>query len=177
MDIYATHLPVLKEIGRVVPIMNVLELGAGSYSTAAFCSGDFPAIRWIDSYETDWGWYNQLRKVIVHSALTLNYSNIPLAQVVASIDISVYDLIFIDDGKSKEERVNTILAVMRKKPNSLIVIHDFEQIEYQRAAVTSLPSWCWSYTTLTPHTGLVVPYEKYDLIDDVILALKLERMW
>lgn len=177
MDIYATHLPVLKEIGRLFPIMNVLELGAGSYSTASFCSGDFPTVRRVDSYETDKGWYESLAKTIIHPALSLVHSVRPLAEVVPGLDLNLYDLIFVDDGQSKQERVNTIVAVTEKRPKGIIVIHDFEQPEYQNAVCSHLPSWCWSYTKLTPNTGVIVPLSEFIQINVLVDRLELARLW
>lgn len=148
MDIYSTHLPVLEKLGEVVPLNVVLELGAGQYSSPALCA----IAKNVVSYETDPGWFASIIKIAPPN-LRLWFSSIPLAQVVATLWINEYDLIFIDDGHSVEERVNTIVAVAVMNPAGLVVMHDYENRTYQIAS----ESWerCLVYTQYSPHTAIL----------------------
>lgn len=133
---YATHLPVLIGIGRRRRITAVLELGCGHYSTRTFLNQKvFPDLNVLDSYETDDSWATALEDVTNDCRAKIHLVPAPVADVIESIDLHTYDLIFVDDSTSEQDRVATILALsQRKPPDSLVVIHDFEVQSYFDAA-------------------------------------------
>ena len=61
-DPYATHLPVLREIGAMRPIRRVLEFGAGMYSTPLFLDRTaYPDLEVLVSVEDDWEWLQRIK--------------------------------------------------------------------------------------------------------------------
>jgi hypothetical protein len=134
---YATHLPVLRRLFNAVEIAKVLEYGGGLYSTRWFLRQPILSL-W--TVETDTYWATEV------STDDLRHS------VVASPPPVKSDLIFIDDGLSAIERAATIRRVSAERPNALVVIHDFEQPEYQDAAAFDHRV---TFSRRTPWTGVM----------------------
>jgi len=132
---YATHLPVLIGLGKRMRINSVLELGCGHYSTRTFLNTKtFADLKVLDSYETDDNWATALKDVTTDARANIHVVPAPMADVIDHIDLHAYDLIFVDDSTSEQDRVATIRALARRKPpDSLIVIHDFEVQSYSDA--------------------------------------------
>ena len=134
----------LQAIGEQLCVESVLEMGSGKYSTPTFIDREtFPDMILLDVVETDPSYWHSLEahddpRLMIHRKL-------PEAWIVH------YDLIFIDDGKSVDERVETIRTVAQVRPTGLVVIHDFEQPAYHDAADFD---WVVIYDDLTPHTAL-----------------------
>jgi hypothetical protein len=60
---FATHIPILIGIARILPIRHVLELGCGTYSTLTFLNRTaLPDLIGLDSLETDLAWAERLRR-------------------------------------------------------------------------------------------------------------------
>ena len=135
-DPYATHLPLLKVIGFIFSVRNVLELGSGLYSTPLFCNPVyFSEIVKVQSYETDRAWAKKVRAFLMdNDILHLQHSTVPLAEVIPFLDLNAFDLIFVDDGHSLAERKATIQAVTEWHPFNLVLMHDYEQPAYQEAS-------------------------------------------
>ncbi len=132
LDPYATHLPVLRALGRHLPIRSVLEFGAGLYSTCEFLNrGSFPHLDSLVSIEDDAGWRKRMADFIDDPRWIC-----PLVPPIDGLLESPvgFDLIFIDDGLQVSERVLTIKAVAEASVPCIVVIHDFEQMAYQQAA-------------------------------------------
>jgi predicted O-methyltransferase YrrM len=153
---YATHLPVLVGLAKATTIRSVLELGTGQYSTTTFLNRRiFSDLEILHSYENDVSWANSMRRVTeADSRATLNVVNGSIAAAMSGLDITDYDLVFVDDSLSADERVKTINTLRDSQPEiSIIVIHDFEVPQYVQAA------WAFrhrfAFKAYNPETGVV----------------------
>jgi hypothetical protein len=137
-----------------------LELGSGPFSTGLFLNQRvFPSLERLESYEDDPSW----------AAIVLdqvgNDSRLDLRQVADVTDavplrIEEFDLVFIDDSQTSPERAETISRVAAIRPQSLVVIHDFETRAYRREARKF--DNCLVSDTFTPQVGLVWNDRKTD---------------
>lgn len=147
-DPYATHLPVLQAIGAKLPIKRVLELGCGPYSTPTFLDVNvYPELEVLTAVEGYANYREWARQVFDEDKrLTiLSVEGFRLHQTTG------YDLILVDNGRSKFERIQAIKLVSGLYPEDvLVIIHDFEQDEYQQAADFD---WVEIYKELTPWTA------------------------
>ena len=153
---YATHIPVLIGLARLRPITSVLELGAGHYSTKIFLNRrTFPDLRVLDSYETDQNWRHAISDVTnTDSRASLHFVDGSMATALKAIDLETYDLVFVDDSESADERVKTIKALCARRPqSSLVVIHDYEVPEYIKGA--QVFRYRFSFRAFNPETGVV----------------------
>jgi hypothetical protein len=153
---FATHLPVLAGLGRLFDIRRVLELGAGEHSTLTFLNKDvFPNVEEVRSLETDQVWRNSVAAMANgDDRLCITVTDGPMRDAVAKLDISSFDLIFIDDSLTAADRAATIRQVAEMcGDRSLIAIHDFEVPQYRAAASRFLNRF--ACTALNPQTGLV----------------------
>jgi predicted O-methyltransferase YrrM len=125
-DPYASHLPVLDELGETVEMRRVLELGPGLHSTAWFLRR--PELERLVSLETNEEWFT---RIPLHEKLTLRYvGDIPTA--LAEYDLTDFDLVFVDNGDTATEREPAIRAVL-SQPHPIVVIHDAEVPQYRAA--------------------------------------------
>jgi hypothetical protein len=152
---YATHIPVLMALARLIPIRRVLEFGSGNYSTRTFLNSKaFPDVSTVHSIENDREWAQQISDLLISDPrLQLIVIDSPMSLYVPTIFGWKYELIFIDDSLSAEERAATIKQVAQhSSPNSIIAIHDFEVLEYRRAS----RHWPhrFKFTGFTPHVGI-----------------------
>jgi hypothetical protein len=134
VDIYSTHLLVLKALGTLPTVRRVLELGAGLYSTPAFLDpAVYPHLQRMVSSEPNDEWRKRVHEAIGdHPTWTLTDTD-PL--LLAGFDgAGLYDLIFIDSGDVEADRIPVIRAVAAQKPAAIVVMHDFERHAYQQAA-------------------------------------------
>ena len=136
-EAFATHVPILAGLAARFRVERVLELGAGSFSTAVFLdSAVFPSLAHLDSIETDTEW----ARIVAERAggdprLTLRTTDEPVAQLVRALDLTGYDLILVDDSASLHQRRATVEAVAATvPPGPLVVIHDFEVDAYREAS-------------------------------------------
>jgi len=162
---YATHLPILRSLGAILPIKRVLEFGAGLYSTPTFLDRTvFPHLEKLISVEDDWEWLQRVKDYIgspqmrahwpdAWSRLSLRYGSPEKSMLW--VDTDDYDLIFIDSGRTIADRIPIIEAIAARKPSCVVVIHDFEQWDYQHAArgLTGLKI----YSDETPWTAVFMP--------------------
>lgn len=150
-DSYLTHIPVLIGISRAVKIRKVLELGCGPYSTLIFLDQDvFPALEQLDSIENCGDWAAKVLQMSKHDRrLSMRLVDGPIADRLGDVDLGEYDLVFVDDALSREERCRTIAAVGRR---SIVVIHDYDIRVYRRAARCFRRRY--RYTALYPNTGV-----------------------
>lgn len=150
-DDYGSHLPFLAWIGQHMrPISSVLELGAGKFSTPMWLNRDyFPQVESVVSVEHDERWLplvNDPRLRVVHTDVAL-YAE-------ALMDLSPYDLVFVDNGTCAEERVRAITAVLACTSVPLVVLHDWENESYRWAA---REGYSWVITDdATPQTALLL---------------------
>ena len=153
---YLTHIPILLAVARWRPLAAVLEFGCGDISTRALLDlRFFPALQRLESYENDAAWAERLRSSIgTEPRLNLHLVDGAIASSVNAIDLEQFDLIFIDDSMTGEERSATIRAVAAKRPRRAVVaVHDFEWLPYRVA------SRCfrhrYRFAGLNPNTGLL----------------------
>jgi hypothetical protein len=154
-DPFPTHLPVLYGIARLFEIRTVLELGAGEHSTLTFLNRRvFRAVEEVRSLETDPDWMNRVVALSTGDPrLNLSLTETTISEAVASIDISGYDLIFVDDSLESTARAATIQKIAAGCSRSaLVVIHDFEVPVYRSAARAF--SNRYTFTALNPCTGV-----------------------
>lgn len=143
-DPYASHLDVLK---RFRP-KRVLEFGAGNFSTSLFLSR--PHVEQLVSIEVDAEW----RERVKQSYAGVGRGRWDLRSTVGGVDVASFDLVFIDDGKTTADRVNTINWVLSRPGCPKVVIHDAEVPEYRKAI--GMRSHI-IYALRTPHTAVVLP--------------------
>lgn len=151
---YATHVPVLVGLSQVLRVQRVLELGAGQYSTLTFLDTNlFPELTRLDTFDTDTSWATQvLEWTKGDPRVTVRLTPDPMHQVVRGIDLSDYDLVFIDDSTTVRERAATIKCVAESQTVKLAVIHDFEIPEYRRSCKTFRNRY--EIRGLNPSTGV-----------------------
>jgi len=153
--LYSSHMPILIGLGRIMAPRRVLELGSGTISTPAFLDPVlFPSLECLDSVEDDPDWGETVsRHIGPHQKLRLHQvASVP--EWAATADLSVYDLVFIDDSRTIELREQTIRHVLgRVSPETVVVIHDFEMPPYQDAVPAGFERIAFS--SFHPMTGVV----------------------
>jgi hypothetical protein len=153
---YSTHVPILLAAARWWPVREVLEFGCGDFSTRAFLNRRcFKELERVESYENDPEWAERIRQELgADPRLRLHPVNGAIADSVSRINLEEFDLVFVDDSTSTAERSATIQAVAAKRPQRpVVVVHDFEQLEYRRAA--KLFKHRCRFTGLNPNTGVL----------------------
>jgi hypothetical protein len=153
---YATHVPVLIGLASLRRIERVLELGCGNYSTKTFLNrAAFPHLKELRSLENDPLWARTIAlDVAGDSRCTIAFTPDPIADGVATLDLDYFDLIFVDDSASSEQRTVTIETLSALHPqNPWLVIHDYEFPDYQRAAADFAHKF--TFNAYNPETGLV----------------------
>jgi hypothetical protein len=153
---YLTHIPILLQVARWRTLSSVLEFGCGEVSTRAFLDERyFPNLQQLVSYENDVNWAKRLQKLLGEDPrLELHLVNGAISSSVEAIDLERFDLVFIDDSVTGEERSATIRTVAAKRPRRpLVVIHDFEQVMYRVASRSFTHSY--RFSGLNPNTGLL----------------------
>ncbi len=152
---YATHLPILMAVGRLRPVRRVLELGCGRHSTLAFLNRmAFPDLVSLHSLEDDRTWAETISNEVGNDPrFNLMILNNSVASAVSSMDLSLYDLILVDDSANAAQRVDTIGHVLRNCPRQCIVaIHDYEVPQYRQVGRLTHH---FRFTCLCPNTGVL----------------------
>ncbi len=153
---FATHLPILIGMGRLVKVRKVVEFGCGPYSTPLFLNRlAFPYLQSLQSYENDAHWLSQIAALAGNDPrLTLTPVHGPMSSVIDQVEFQGADLVFVDDSHSVAQRALTIRAVgSHCHPLNLVIIHDYEQEAYREAARMFAHSF--SFTAMSPQTGIV----------------------
>jgi hypothetical protein len=153
---YATHVPVLIGLASLRRIERVLELGCGNYSTTTFLNrAAFPHLKELRSLENDPRWAKTMRLAVANDArCTIAFTRSPVAVAVSTLDLDYFDLIFVDDSATSEQRTATIRTLSALYPkNPWTLIHDFEYHDYQRAAAGFVHRFI--FNAYNPETGLV----------------------
>jgi predicted O-methyltransferase YrrM len=152
---YATHIPVLIGLSLLFDVERVLEFGCGQYSTLTFLNhGVFPKLKELKSLETDSEWLSRMaQETDGDSRVKFEHIRGRMCLAVSDIELDKYDLIFIDDSNTAEERSATISEIATNSAKTaIIVIHDFELPLYQQAAKPFAHSF--KFNSLNPHTGV-----------------------
>lgn len=153
---YTTHLPILLTTRFLRPVRRILELGAGEHSTLAFLDREcFPELEALVSLETDPRWAERVQELAAGDArLQLQVINGLMATAAAQQNLEQYDLLFLDDSRTVPDRTQTIATVTAMRPaRALVVIHDFEVLEYRYAALQFRRSF--RFTGINPAVGLL----------------------
>jgi predicted O-methyltransferase YrrM len=153
---YATHIPVLLSLAQAFKVEKVLELGCGKYSTLTFLnSAAFPALVSLESLETDPAWLDRIRMEAGHdSRLHPRFVSGAMSSAIEQIKLDDYNLIFVDDSTSGDERAATISAIAgQQSKRAVVVIHDFEVQAYRVAASAFRQQYILK--AFTPQTGVV----------------------
>jgi len=153
---YLTHIPVLLSLPSWIRVRNVLEFGCGDFSTRTFLDRQYyPELQRIDSYENDSTWATHIRQQFGGDArLSVRFVDGAICDTVHSLNLEQYDLVFIDDSATGEERSATIRAVALQCPKrAIVVVHDFEYYPYRRASAAFRHRF--RFTSLNPNTGLL----------------------
>lgn len=151
----ASHIPVFIGISKIIKIHKILELGSGNYSTPLFLDKQiFPDLEFVVSYENDILWYNEIKqKFLNEDRLKLKYCDALMKDIVKDLDISEFDLIFVDDSREAKLRSQTIECISKKINNkNFLAIHDFEVKAYKEATGTELKKF--KFDAIFPNTGL-----------------------
>lgn len=152
---YATHLPVLIGLAMLTRPRHVLELGGGLISTPALADKRiFPTVESLHTVEDNMDWARKVEAAVegVGHARVERTDSVP--ELADRMDLSQYDLIFIDDSDRDVDRARTIRAILsRCPPRANVVIHDFEWRIYRRA----VPARWHRFTLLVwrPTTGVI----------------------
>jgi predicted O-methyltransferase YrrM len=153
---YATHIPVLLGLARVMRIENVLELGCGDYSTLTFLNAvAFPSLVSLHSLETDQGWLDRIRAAVGDDPrVSTRLVSRGMRSMIEQTNLDDYDLVFVDDSTSAEDRAATIRALSANRPKrAVVVIHDFEIQAYREAAAAFQHQFI--FKAFNPQTGVV----------------------
>jgi hypothetical protein len=161
---YATHLPILVGFGQHLRIRKVLELGCGDFSSRTFLNSNvFAEVAELKSLETDLAWLQKISTDLKSDTrFKPQFVSTSMAQGIEAIELDEFDLIFVDDSTSAEERRETIREIYRKKPvTCFVVIHDFEVPVYREAAKDF--KYRYTFKSLTPQTGIVWNHDNGNL--------------
>lgn len=134
---FATHIPILIGLARMLPIRRVLEMGCGNYSTFTFLDRRaFPDLIELESLETDAAWARQMAEENRREPrLDLRLVADPLETALRQLSLDGYDLLLVDHSDQYEIRAATISFLAGCAPGrALIVLHDYEIPLYRRAA-------------------------------------------
>jgi hypothetical protein len=152
---YATHLPVLVGISRLLSVKRVAEFGCGRYSTLTFLDRSvFPDLVALHSFEDDPGWREEIAAMTRDDPrMRLTAVAQPMSEVVARIALQEYDLVFVDDSTHLAGRAATIREVAcRCGRTQVVIMHDYEQRVYRKAARPFRNRF--AFATFNPSTGV-----------------------
>jgi hypothetical protein len=151
LDRVGSHIPVLDLIKRLSRVRRILELGSGVYSTPKLL--EFPEIELLISYEDSKPWFDKVAK-IKHDKFKLILEG-NLSGLAKWIDLEEFDLIFIDCCEFKEQRIEVVREISKRRPDAIVVIHDFddEQVKWPDSIVEF--DNVIVYDKLWPTTGIL----------------------
>jgi hypothetical protein len=160
---YTTHLAVLLGVAVAQKPKKVLELGSGLNSTPYFGNDAcFPTVKLVVSYEDDRGWFENVQNIVkFQNKIDLRFvTSIP--ENVRHLVFEEYDMIFIDDSISADQRQKTIAGALQcAGPETVIIVHDFENRNYQNTV--KLPWKSVIYSSWKPFTGVIYQNRELDL--------------
>jgi hypothetical protein len=135
--------PVLRALLAQIQPHNVLEYGAGLFSTPEFLRRD-ELVRVI-SVEPDPAWRSKVGSACDDKRLVL--------RPICTVDPAFFDFIFIDNGENIEDRLAVIRYVLDRPDHPVTVIHDADVPEYA-AAIKELAIYHTIFAT-DPPTAVV----------------------
>jgi len=148
----ASHLPVLKALGRHLPIRRVVEYGAGLASTPAFLDQSiFPCLESLLSYEDMRLWVN---KLLSELPPTDRWRIVKVTEGSYGAEAPFpagYDLAFIDTAFA-DSRVVLVTRLLGGAP--IVVLHDYDGTVAYKQAASSWPHRL-VYTKAKPQTAIL----------------------
>lgn len=153
---YATHIPVLVGLAQHFRIERVLELGCGNFSTPTFLDKQvFPNLRRLVSFDNDESWIERISQKVGHDPrYQPHFIDGPVSSTLFETALERFELVFVDDSTTVEERSQTIRRLSARSPaNVLIVIHDYEVNDYRAASADF--EHRHTFKAFTPQTGVV----------------------
>jgi len=150
-----THIPVLLLLPVLLSVRRALELGSGELSTFVISNPDYyPLLEHFITCENAAEDYMPQLATHLRPGHQAIRSSQKMVHIVAGLDLSGYDLIFIDDSTGLEDRVQTISNITsRVGSHSVIAVHDFEHIEYQNAVQGVFNKFIFDFAL--PYTGIL----------------------
>jgi len=149
MNEYASHLALLSTLARVVSreIVHIVELGSGLFSTPMWLNRSiWPFVHSVNSYEPDPVWARYIEYITRDSRLTI------MDKMPPSIDFA--DIVLIDNGDNRRERVQGIRHVIGYETTGLVILHDANELEYMMTIEPHFEN-CLVYTGAYPHTAIL----------------------
>ena len=155
IDPFSSHLPILIGLGKCIRVSRVLELGSGLYSSTTFLNKlAFPELTMLHSIENNIEWAEIISKKITDDRFRYSIVNGKISDFVRDEDLSMYDVVFIDDSDNLIDRSETIKTVCSLlAPNNIIIIHDYENRTYQ--VNSDKVKHKFSYNFIYPNTGVL----------------------
>lgn len=133
---YATHIPILVACARLFRPARILELGSGFYSTPLFLNRRiFPEVVEVCSVENDPAWFKEMGAV-EDRRLERRLVDGPMHAAVAKMDLSGFDIIFVDDSKHARHRRKTLQSLRKLVKQQILVVHDVDQWRIRLATYT-----------------------------------------
>ena len=160
---YASHLPILIGLARIIKIRRVLELGSGLYSSVVFMNNlAFPALAELHSVENDANWAKVVSNKIFDSRFKYTILDGSIRSFLEQVNMDGYDLVFVDDSSKVTDRAQTIEVASKMLANdSLMVIHDYEIKQYRDSSKSIRNKY--SFNLIYPNTGVLWNYSPIDL--------------
>lgn len=159
-----THIPVLVALSKFVEPLTILECGPGDSTRVFLNPRIYPSLVRLDTLENGPPFYKREVEEIINEDLRcrLHYDTQDMVSLLSNYDIPTYDIIYLDDSTTLQARVKTIQYVTHNAVgNTIIVIHDFEHIPYQKAVHPSCQQIVFDFTT--PYTGILCMNPSFDL--------------
>jgi hypothetical protein len=153
---YATHVPILVGLGCSLRITKILEFGAGLYSTLTFLNlSAFPDVTSVSTIESDSDWISRVyAEAKDDPRLRIWHVPEPIESILPELNLSLYDLVLVDSSTEAASRAALIRELAdRFTGTCLVVIHDFENDLYKRAAKGFLSRV--DYSAFNPCTGVL----------------------
>ena len=168
MNEYGTHYPVLAELINKFKIQNVLEFGAGNYSTGLFvenCSKvlsiEMQNIEWFEKVKEKF--IDNIDSGLLTIKCILDYDGLSSIEYLNTIPNNKFDMVFIDGAG--ESRYNC--ANYAKSITDIIVCHDTEYPGYHWENIIIDGSWIWidikiydTWTSVMTKNKKVIKYIK-----------------
>jgi len=153
---YSSHLALLATLAKIVSreIVHIVELGCGLYSTPMWLNCSiWPFVHSVNSYEHNPQWLRHVGYITRDPRLTL-MDEYPLA-------VDYADLVFIDNGDNRQQRLTGIEYVVKYKPTGLVILHDANEQTYMQAIEPHFDN-CLVYTGAYPHTAILWNGNRFD---------------
>lgn len=167
---YMSHLVLLSTLARIVSrdVAHVVELGCGFFSTSMLLNRNiWPFVHSVISYEHSPEWSRYIEYITRDPRLTF-MDEMPFS-------ISLADLVLIDNGDNRADRIKGIRHVIECDAGSLIVLHDANEREYMQAIEPHFEN-CIVYTGAYPHTAILWNGDRWDY-DEIKACMKVAETY